>query len=335
MRTFKKFTTWILILIFPLISHAHVAYVIESEEFNRNLGSDFNYLFTALSNPYNISIMLSTVALLFFAIFILKRSSRFNNHSRDIIDKLSSYHEFIPWIIRLSLGIAFIGAGTEQVLISPIISGASIYSSIQIALGFAFLLGFMLVPSAIIAIGLYFLGLYQNFYLIGNIDVLALSLGFLVFHSARPGVDDILNISLLRFLKIDRKYLALILRILTGVGFVFLALYEKILDPHISELVVSKYNLIDVVHVSPAMWVLSAGIIELLLGIIILIGFYTRTAACVGIIVLSTTFFFFKESVYSHVTLFGILSIIAIEGGGYLSLDKLLERNRSKLKLKI
>jgi uncharacterized membrane protein YphA (DoxX/SURF4 family) len=39
-----------------------------------------------------------------------------------------------------------------------------------------------------------------------------------------------------------------------------------------------------------------------------------------------TTFFFFKEEVYSHVTLFGVLSALFITGAGPWSLDGLLKR---------
>lgn len=328
----KKIFAYIMIVfgsLIPVVSLAHVAYVVSPSELSENLGPDTSYLMGIFAEPSNILLMMGTIIGILLVVLISRKSKRITHFFAGVSEKLTSYHEFIPWIIRLSLGILLIGAGTEGVLISPIISNAWGYSMIQIALGFAFLLGFLLVPSALVTIGLYIVGLTQDIYLIGNIDVLALALGLLVFHSARPGVDDILGISLLRFLKIERHYLALLVRVLIGIGFAYLALYEKLLNPHISEVVVMNYGLASLIPVSPEMWVFSVGIIELILGIFIFIGFYTRTSACVAIVVLSTTFFFFKESVYSHVTLFGILSIIAIEGGGMFSLDRFFENRRN------
>ncbi len=329
MNKIYKFLTLSLFACMPFLTHAHVAYVVSPSELSENLGPDTNYLMGIFTEPSNILLMVGTIIGILLVVLISKKSKRITHFFSGVSEKLTSYHEFIPWIIRLSLGILLIGAGTEGALISPIISNAWGYSMIQIALGFAFLLGFLLVPSALVTIGLYIVGLTQDIYLIGNIDVLALALGLLVFHSARPGVDDILGISLLRFLKIERHYLALLVRVLVGIGFTYLALYEKLLNPHISEVVVMNYGLASLIPVSPEMWVFSVGIIELILGIFIFIGFYTRTSACVAIVVLSTTFFFFKESVYSHVTLFGILSIIAIEGGGMLSIDRFFANRRN------
>jgi uncharacterized membrane protein YphA (DoxX/SURF4 family) len=69
------------------------------------------------------------------------------------------------------------------------------------------------------------------------------------------------------------------------------------------------------------MWVLSAGLIELAVGLALLLGWHTRTAAAIAFIVLSASFFYFSESVYSHVTLFATLSIIFILGAGSHGID--------------
>ena len=74
------------------------------------------------------------------------------------------------------------------------------------------------------------------------------------------------------------------------------------------------------------MWVLGAGLVELLVGFFLVIGFYTRLVAVIAFLVLSLSFFFFKEAVFSHVTLFGILSLILINGAGYLSIDSWINR---------
>jgi uncharacterized membrane protein YphA (DoxX/SURF4 family) len=101
----------------------------------------------------------------------------------------------------------------------------------------------------------------------------------------------------------------------------FLAVYEKILNPHISELIVNNFGLLDIVNVSPAMWVLGAGIIEFIIGFTLFIGWFTRASSAIAFVVLSLSFFYFGEEVSSHVTLFANLAVLFITRGGIWSVD--------------
>ncbi len=325
MKTLTKVLLF-LSTMFPFIASAHVSYVVKAEDAAKVMGPNPVYLQKALIDPLNIFLMIATAIAVVILFVFIKRIPFFKNLFYKIIQKLNTYHELIPWILRLALGISLIGAGTAGVLISPTITNGSVFAFLQVALGFCFLAGFLLAPVSLITIGLYIYALLQEPYLIGNIDFLALALSVLVFHSARPGLDDILNISLLKFLKIHRYWLPVIIRLGVGIAFIYLALHEKLLNPGLSNLVVEQYNLTQYVPVMPAMWVLGAGIIELLLGILIISGYYTRVVGVIGILVLSLTFFYFEEAVYSHVTLFSALAILTIEGGGMWSIDKFLKR---------
>jgi len=97
---------------------------------------------------------------------------------------------------------------------------------------------------------------------------------------------------------------------------IYLAVYEKILNPHLSAQVVAQFRLDQVIPVQTAMWVLSAGIIEAVLGLLIITGFYTRVVVAIAFVVLSMSFFYFGEAVYSHITLFGIMSVLFATGNG-------------------
>ena len=111
---------------------------------------------------------------------------------------------------------------------------------------------------------------------------------------------------------------------------IYLALYEKILNPHLSADVVKLFELSSVIPVSPEMWILSTGLIEFFIGLMLLIGFETRLFSIIAFSVLSLTFFFFKEAVYPHVTLFGTLSILIITGGSNYSIDHFLQTKSPK-----
>jgi len=307
---------------FALPAEAHVGYVIAPEKIAARAGADWSFILSAADQPINLFLMIFAIFAV-FSVAWLFRKNRWLRHEADRVwGKASAYREFIPWILRLSLGIALIGAGTSQVFISPLVAepiAGVIFT--QIFLGFLLLAGFLLAPAALAAILLYFLALKYNFYLLGNLDFLGLALAFFVIGSARPGVDDLVGLPFPSPFRNLRKYVPLILRLGIGGAMIFLALYEKILNPHLARLVVTEYSLTSIIAVSPAMWVLGAGLIELLIGLFLLLGFKTRSLTVVAFLTLTLSFFFFKESVTSHITLFGALSALLITGGGKISID--------------
>lgn len=315
----------LVLLVAPMFSFAHVGYVVEHEEFAAHAGADFAYLLSPLQETNNVLLFVFG-AIGIVLLYWLSHKSYFVREEIAVVnERLESYHEFVPWILRLSLGIALIGAGAGSVLISPLQTAVGSIAGVELALGFLILLGFVLVPVTILAGIVYLTALAGNFYLFGNFDFFAIALGVIVLGSSRPGLDDMLGMPKLAMERL-RAYVPFILRTGVGLAMMFLAIYEKILNPHLSALVVQNFNLTAAIPVSPEMWVLSAGIVEFLVGLFIFIGFHTRLTVIIAFAVISMTFFFFGEEVYSHVTLFGILSAIFIYGGGKWSIDRLLQR---------
>ena len=167
----------------------------------------------------------------------------------------------------------------------------------------------------------------QKAYIIGNIEMAAGLVALLILGSARPGIDDIFGIPEFKAPRF-RQWIPTLLRIGIGGALIFLALYEKVLNPHVSDLVVQKYALDSIIHVGPAMWVFAVGMIELAVGLLLLVGFQTRLVSAIAFLVLIVTFFFFKEEVYSHITLFGTLSVLFITGAGPLSFDYIIKKRK-------
>lgn len=327
----KQFQKYVLVLLgfFSVVqtASAHVGYVITHDELATSRGMDFHFLMQPFFDIRYIMLMLGTVIVVGIIWYLLSKDKKVMKYFNTVKQRLASYHEFVPWILRLSLGIALLGAGTEHVLISPLLAN-HYFAMLEIILGFLLLLGFMIIPTVLLVVLLYIFALTQNWYLVGNLDVLALALGILVFHSPRPGLDDMLGTSFLHRLSINRQLIAPIVRFGLGGAMIYLALFEKILNPHMSALVVSQYHLQHFINVSPTMWVLATGLIEFIIGFALFIGLKTRLSAIIAFIVVSVTFFYFKESVTAHITLFAGLSILAIEGGGLWSIDKLLEQKK-------
>lgn len=300
---------------------AHVGYVVSENEIQRQAGSDFSFLLKPLTQPFYLTLILGTIAVVLLLYFLLRRNSLVARRIAFIQERTKSYAELISWMLRLSLGIALIGAGTVQVFISPILSQFPQFSFIQILLGFLLLAGFLLAPAAWLVALLFLVALSKNLYLLGNADFLAASFALLILTNPKPGLDDLLDVPFWSPLKTLREFVPLILRVGVGGAMMFLAIYEKFLNPHLSATVVENFHLTSVIPVSPEVWVLSAGLIEFIVGLALLAGFQTRLVAAITFVVLSLSFFYFGEGVYSHITLFGVLSVLFVTGGGRWSID--------------
>ena len=303
---------------------AHVAYVTPSDTLTRTGGIDFHFLFSPLADINNVIIIIAFL-LLFGAIYYLGHHvPLFLKEISFIKKQLTSYHDLVPWILRIGLGIMLMGAGMKGVLISPIVPTVTSVAAWEFIIGFALLLGLFITPSLLAVIGFYFAGLFGNGYMFGNLEVFGIAVAPFLIANSRPGLDHIVGIPML-FRDRLARYAPLILRITIGGAFIFLAFFEKIFNPHYFGNVVDTFNLTTIIHVTPAMWTLSVGIIELIVGLCILMGFKTRLTSAIAFIVFICTFFFFKESVYSHVSIFAGLSALFILGGGTVSIDEHIE----------
>ncbi len=303
----------------PLFASAHVGYVVESEQFVTHTGGDASFLLSAFAEPKNTIIMIVTLAVVVLLADTYTRSRTLKDMAKNIFARARNYNIFLPWLARIAVGVALLGAGTAGVFISPIANASPFIATLEIYLGFFILAGFLLVPSLAVALCLYVIGLLQYPYLFGNLDFVGLILVLFSFGSGAPGVDDVLGVPFFNWFGLPKKWGLNALRILSGTAFMFLALYEKLLNPHLTELVVNNYHLTNYVHVSPAMWVFSAGAIEFIIGLCLFIGFRIRVVSAIALLVITLTYFFFKEAVYSHVTLFGMLSILFLTGGRHES----------------
>lgn len=312
----------VILLALPAVASAHVRYVIDDAEYLKHAGVDVSFLMTALQDLNNVALVLAAigvVAIIYVLFSVVPFLVRLRAHVNERAD---SYLEFIPWIVRLSLGIALIGAGSAEVFISPALATPStVIAFIEVLIGFLILAGFLVVPSALALILLYIVAVFTDPYLIGNIEVLAGAIVLLLLDNERPGMDDLVGIPKMSPFKRFERYVPLVLRVGLGIAMIYLAVYEKFLNPNVSALVVDIYSLQSAIPVNEATWVLGAGVVELLIGLLLLIGLRVRLLVIITFFVLSTTFFYFGEEVYSHITLFGLLSALFVTRGGFLSID--------------
>ncbi len=318
----------ICISIFSLLAHrasAHVAYVTPPDTLVRTAGIDFHFLLSPLGNINYGILLVSFLLLIGSAYYLGHHIPLFIQEFAFIKKRLQTYSSSVPWILRLGLGIAVLGAGLHGVLISPVAPTISAIAAWEIIAGFSLLVGFLVTPSLLAIVGFYIAGALNHGYSLGNLEIVGTAVALFLLASSRPGFDDIVGIPM-PFRNTYEKVAPLVLRITLGGTFIFLAFYEKIFNPHYFGFVVDNYNLQSLIHVSPAMWTLSVGVIELIIGLAILLGFKTRISSAIASIIFICTYFFFKEAVYSHVAIFASLSALFILGGGMWSIDEHLER---------
>nr|WP_049912370.1 DoxX family protein [Natrialba hulunbeirensis] len=320
---------------------AHEEYVVDDEE-DVALGEFFS---EALSDPFVVGPLVAgaLVVALLVGGYLLVRP--FQRDLAAFRFAMREYVEYVPWLLRISLGIPLIGAGFSGYFISPALEID--LRLFQLALGFLLLFGLATRVVALVGLATYLVGvviwptLLLQLEFVGGLAAIAL-LG-----SGRPSADHVLQrvagspgTVYRRFdpvherarefqARIDpyERYLPTVVRVGLGATFIYLGVTQKLLQPGLAVAVVDRYDLTAVIPASPELWVMGAGLAEAGLGIAIVLGLFTRASAAGALAMFSLTLFALPDDpVLAHVALFGMASVLLITGGGPYALDGRLER---------
>jgi len=258
---------------------------------------------------------------------------------------MREYAEYVPWLLRISIGIPLIGAGFGGYFISPAV-GIEL-RLVQVTLGFLLLFGLATRIVAVATLAVYLVGsvIYPDLLL--QLEVAAGSAVIAMTGSGKPSADHVLyRISEARgtlYGRVDfvhtrarewqqtvqpyRQYSPAVARIGLGLGFVFLGISEKMLSPGLGMEVVDHYDLTAVIPVSPELWVFGAGLAEIGLGTLLVLGAFTRAGAITAMVMLTLTLFALPDDpVLAHVGLYGLASMLLITGSGPYAVDRWLSR---------
>lgn len=304
---------------------AHVSYVVDPAKLKALSGADWPFLLSPLSDSLYVTLIVVTILVTAAVIAACELLPQPRAFCRTMHDRVLTYSDFIPMILRTALGVALIVAGTRSAIFLPNVPGTA-FGTPEVVLGFCLMIGFMTRASALAALVLYFYGLFTSQYLLGTMESAAVALLIAAYGAERPSVDELLSADILEATlkpvwKRLRENTGVVLRLAMGFTMIWLAVTEKALNPRVSEAVVIDFGLESVIPVSSAMWVFSVGVIELAVGLVLVLGLFTRTFAFIAFVVLTLSFFYFKEDVAGHVTFFGTLLIMMITGAGQGSLD--------------
>ncbi|WP_415381727.1 DoxX family protein [Halosimplex sp. TS25] len=319
---------------------AHVDYVTDPPTAARDA---VEFAAEVLSNPTNAALLgggTVAVGVLLGALVLLRPIVPDLDALREA---LASYREYVPWMLRLSIGLPLIGAGFAGYLFSPAVEVNA--RLLQVSLGFLILFGLATRAVAVAGLLSYLTALAFNPVLVLAIEYIPGFLAIVLLGSGRPSADHMLkqvaSAPGTYYGRIDpvhgaaerfavlvesyERYVATVLRVGLGVAFAYLGLVEKLANPSQALLVVDRYDLTSVVPVDAGLWVVGAGLTEIGVGLLLIVGLYTRGTAAVAFSMLVLTLFGLPDDpVLAHVTLFGMLSAVFTLGAGPLSLDAYL-----------
>ncbi|QSG14832.1 DoxX family protein [Halapricum desulfuricans] len=267
---------------------------------------------------------------------------------------LAEYLTYVPWMLRLSLGLPLVGAGFIGYLFSPSVRTADVLTAtgqaqariLLIGIGFFLLFGLATRLVALVGLATYgvSVALFPTTFL--ALEYVPGFLAIALLGSGRPSADHLLSRlasapgtyysrvdpihrraeRLRRRIDPYTTYVPTVLRVGLGATFVLLGLGEKLLQPGPGLAVVAKYDLTAVIPVDPGVWVVGAGLAEIAFGIALLLGLLTRATAAGAFVLFTVTLFALPDDpVLAHITMFGLASAVFTLGAGPLSIDDWLE----------
>jgi uncharacterized membrane protein YphA (DoxX/SURF4 family) len=309
---------------------AHVDYITDPESSPDPIG----FLLEALAQPGSLLLIGAGMVVVLAAVLAWARWRPMERPRMRFIERARTYREYLPWMVRLSVGLVLIGAGLSRVRFMPTILSGELFALLLTATGFLLLLGLAVRPAALVALGAYVVTLVSHPMLIMMLDVAGGLAVAAILGPGRPSLDDLLRAAFPRGpgARVATENLArgryddivpLVVRLGLGGAFVASGIVDKLLIYEQDFAVVDRYHLTSIVPVSPELWVIGASLIETTLGMAILLGVLTRFTAVIGFAVLTVALVALPgDPVIAHVGLFGLSSVLVILGGGRWSLDR-------------
>lgn len=324
-------------------ARAHVDYVGPGGD-HRAPGA---FLAEVASDPAALALLAGGAVLSLAAVGLALRARDRVPDLQALRDVLRSYRDLVPWMLRLSVGLPLVGAGFAGYLFTPAIpTGLRLP---QVVLGFLLLLGLATRAAAAAALA----GYLATLLVAGAPALLAFEyvgglLAIVLVGPGRPSADDMLAAVATRpntlFHQLDpvhpmaawwderfgdlEAWAPAVVRLPLGLTFLYLGVTQKILDPGPALALVDTLGLPTVGPLTPALWVLGAGLVEAAVGLLLVAGLLARLASSLAFLVLTTTLLALpNDPVLAHVTLFGLSSVVFTWGAGPASLDAWMARS--------
>jgi uncharacterized membrane protein YphA (DoxX/SURF4 family) len=305
-------------------AQAHEVYVLDSQVAHNLITDASPNPFDAIKTSGSQFLLWTFIAIITVStVFLVSISRTVENIFDPILFTIKRKFGFI--VIRITIGLALFASGYYHSLFGPELPLEKIYGSyaellsiVLMVAGACILFGFLTRVMGTIALLIAFGGFfkygwyiftYSNY--LGDIifvaflgaHVLSLDKHVLKWHGIMGAIE--------RFVE---KYAFLILRVTFGTSLIYASVYAKFLHSNLALQTIADYHLTNYFHVEPLFIVLGASIIEVLIGIFIIIGFEMRFTALFLMVFLSLSLWYFGESVWPHIVLFGGALALFVHG---------------------
>lgn len=319
---------WLGLMATPSTVLAHEAYVLPQEVWKQGWQAESINVWQSLSQPTNLAYLIGgglvLVGLILAALYFWQ-----TRLGRQIESWLGQYLPYGKLILRIAIALALVIGVQQQALFGPELSLEPIpYSEIIhwviYSLALLLVLGWMTELTALAGIIIYgFAFMEYGPYVFHYLTFLAAFVVLLFFGAGPHSVDHRLHPP-----KKERSTLsveALLLRIGIGISLLVAGVWIKLMHAPIALEVVQRYELTTanwLMPRDPNFFVLLVGLTELFLAVAFLFGFQTRLLALVFLKMLLVAQIYFREPVWPHFILYGMMAYLILTDGGKLTLDQ-------------
>ncbi len=314
---------------------AHEVYVLTPGQISHDKYKHSPNVFHILSNSHNLRLfiifLLVTLVTLGFMLFL--KSTKVFQKLGKFIDKATV---IAPDVIRIAFGVSLIISAKNNAVFGPElpIDSFPLSGLLRIALiviGIALILGIFIRLFGWLAVLLcIFVFVSKGWYILTYTNYLGEALAVVLLPMQTISIDGL--IARLKRTKIPRpkyeQYSMPVARLLFGFSLLYAAVNVKFITSALSLDVVNRYHLTHYFPFDPLFVVLGAGLIEILIAVLYMLGLLQRFNTVFFLIFLTLSLAFFKESVWPHYLLIALGIGIFLHKPDVWALDRYLFAKR-------
>lgn len=329
----------ILILFFFVFSFsispvaAHEQYVLTKQQLEKDMAITNVNVLSAFQSPENIKIGIGVgigIAILIAAYFFFQ----YSNLGKFFDKKLYSLDNYGHFLLRIALAAMMIMSAYYRTFLGPEIPVTSIaFGNLLIPImytaGILLLLG---IFNRIAAFVSFFILLLTTFiykdYMITYLNYFGEIIALIIFGSYFWSSDNKL-FGVSKFVKRYKEWEILLIRVTYGISIMYPAITLKILRPAVIIDIATRYRLNEINWLfprDPLLISLGTGMAQILVGILIIIGFETRLASFLTFLLYIGSVLYFKEAVWPHFVLLALALYLVINNGGKITLDNYMQK---------
>lgn len=334
-----SFSVLLVALCAPALASAHEVYVLSAPDIVRAMAGPPMPIMSVIAANLQQFIFWAFLCFVVVTTIFFMSISRFAE--RLLMPFFHRVKQYASLFVRMSIGASLLASAYHQALFGPELTFSNIFGAFApfataaiVLAGFFVLFGLATRFSMFIIIAAYVWGVFvTGLYMLTYAEYLdAVALFFILERPSKntsSGMHPYMNAIGARL----KPYRFAILRVLFGVALVFASVYAKLLHPTLTLMVVDEYNLTSYWlfrPFEPHFLVLGAALIELLCGAFFIIGFEVRHTSLFLFFWLTLSLFFFGESIWPHIIIFGMTSAFFLYGYDRYSLEGRYFKKRNR-----